>query len=1335
MRGRLLLACSFVLVVLVGFMAWSTDPVWSAKPESAEVKAFSRPEMHVTVANVPLKEVHSLLPNARQIEEFLQGQDPRTTVFVDPRSGIPSGIQMREPFIPGDGMGNHLGLEDLGRTLGGKVSEVTPEVVEKLLNRFVAKNHEALNVNLSQVGPAHAVKITDDLWHISAPQVVQGVPVRYARLVATLNHGNLVLFGAEMWGNSRVDTHPSLSASQALAAGFDHVGGRKSEDVIWKEPALEILPIAPQGRELPTAPGRRPGDGYDHWLVWSFGFSRGEDPARWQVEVDAHSGEVVGIADINYDAIRKITGNVFPMTNTEVCPSPDRCGTVQSAPMSFADYFNQNSFSNSAGLFDFTGNATSTLRSPYIRVTDGCGTISENSTGDIALGGFSGNHTCSVPGGHSTGDTSAARTAAYELNKLAEIARGWLPNNAWLQGQNGPQQVQTNRDTIIQPSPFLCQAFFDPSDGTVNTGKGGSFIDTSCCQDPDCQICGQCGATNCCPQCKTFECRNPGEIATILDHEWGHALDFNDGSPLYTPPGTTGNPRMSTPSEAYADITAALRTQTSCSGYGFKTAFSGDSEGCTLTSDGTGYNGNLASPGKPIHCLLECSGKRDLDYLKHVDQTPDTPQNFVCSGCGTAANGRPGPCGLEEHCEGAPIDQAAWDFAARDLQAGPFNYSKTKAFNVASKTHFQGSSFVQIWHTCSCAAGTSDGCGAGSGYLSWFAADDDNGNPFDGSPHMTALYAAFNRHNIACSSPTVQNSGCAGAPTTAPTLSATPGTNQVALSWTPDFAASKYFVYRTEGQAGCDMGRAVIGTPTTNSFTDTGVTDGRFYYYTVESVGTSDACSGPTSSCICATNPPSGIAEVCNGIDDNCNGQVDEGFDVDGDGYTTCGGDCNDNNPSVNPGQYEICDGLDNDCNGSVPPDEVDADVDGYRLCQNDCNDAIASIHPGATETCNNLDDNCNGLVDEGFDADFDGCTVCALPTADCNDNDARINCIENSTVNTSCFDQLDNDCDGVVDWDCSINVGTAANEVVQYGSVSPAQPAGLANMSASSVNNVYETISEVNVGGGQGRRLSVYWTFANPNLNNWWALRVEGFRATAGDSYTFSVAQRTQTGACGPSTGETYTTAFTVSKTTDDNLLQVYQIGPPNPGTLAFCVRVVDTIMSPDNSTDTLKLDKLYLMPILLDAKANSEPLPLIGTRLNGTSWLQTLSVDGVYEILQESTGDVLDNTWKFPSVPVGYSHTLHFEGFRTNNSDNFQFYYATPSLQDPNQPGTFQPISGAIVNTSVGGQISDWTFGPQSTTAPLYGTVWIKVLDTVPNSPTQDKLEVDYLAIRATP
>jgi hypothetical protein len=153
-----------------------------------------------------------------------------------------------------------------------------------------------------------------------------------------------------------------------------------------------------------------------------------------------------------------------------------------------------------------------------------------------------------------------------------------------------------------------------------------------------------------------------------------------------------------------------------------------------------------------------------------------------------------------------------------------------------------------------------------------------------------------------------------------------------------------------------------------------------------------------------------GATEICNGIDDNCDGGIDEGVsqtyyrDADGDGYgnpaistvscskpkgyVTNNTDCDDTRSSVHPGAAEVCDGLDNNCNGTIDEGTVmttwyrDADGDGYgnpllplQACakpvgyvtnSTDCNDASASVHPGAAEVCGNgIDDNCNGQVDE----------------------------------------------------------------------------------------------------------------------------------------------------------------------------------------------------------------------------------------------------------------------------------------------------------------------------------------------------------------------------------
>jgi hypothetical protein len=161
----------------------------------------------------------------------------------------------------------------------------------------------------------------------------------------------------------------------------------------------------------------------------------------------------------------------------------------------------------------------------------------------------------------------------------------------------------------------------------------------------------------------------------------------------------------------------------------------------------------------------------------------------------------------------------------------------------------------------------------------------------------------------------------------------------------------------------------------------------------------------------CADTDPSvftGAPEVCNGVDDDCDTTVDEGFDVDVDGWTTCAGDCDDGDAATYTGAPELCDGLDNDCDSTIPANEIDADTDGYRICANDCADGDPAVNPGAPEVCNSIDDDCDAAVDEGFDVDVDGYTTCA---GDCDDGAPLVYPGAPEVCNG-----VDDDCDTTVD-------------------------------------------------------------------------------------------------------------------------------------------------------------------------------------------------------------------------------------------------------------------------------------------------------------------------------
>jgi hypothetical protein len=171
-------------------------------------------------------------------------------------------------------------------------------------------------------------------------------------------------------------------------------------------------------------------------------------------------------------------------------------------------------------------------------------------------------------------------------------------------------------------------------------------------------------------------------------------------------------------------------------------------------------------------------------------------------------------------------------------------------------------------------------------------------------------------------------------------------------------------------------------------------------------------------------------------------------------GYVGNDSDCDDGDNTASPDATEVCDSVDNDCDGDVDEDDAadattyfsDADGDGYgdensesRACTlpsgtilvgGDCDDTDSSIHPAAAETCDGVDNNCDGDTDGSdsvgtstwyVDADGDGYgdpgsaqNACYQPTgyasnySDCDDGNYAVH----PAATEICGDFLDNNCD-----------------------------------------------------------------------------------------------------------------------------------------------------------------------------------------------------------------------------------------------------------------------------------------------------------------------------------
>jgi hypothetical protein len=487
-------------------------------------KIFRHSDLNIPNRLEPASRLSS--PIAQSAKEQLQGLDiAASRALFDRRAGrwatlLPAVRLLQRSDGPGAAWEN---LKGLPSPVGSTSIEA---VAWKAVESYLRDHLDQLRVDLSELDPA-VITVHDggDRIQVFAGRRVEGIPVRDNYLTAVIGHGNLILLGLRNWGDLTTGTRPSISKQKATAAVTTHLGSIEVDSL--RKPTELIL--------VPTAAGRDPsvvpfGAGYRYRLAWVVAPAIRGEPGRWEALVDAHTGELLSFVDTrSYASPRSVLGGVYPVSNDGTAPD----GVEQTGyPMPYTDVGSNDAllFTDGGGNHPVcvNGQLTTSLDGRFVRIDDFCGAINESSLADIDLGYGTGTD-CDVPnpGVSSPGNTHAARTVYFELNRIAEQARSHLPDNLWLRDQ----LTAAVNIPDLGTGELNCNAFWDEK--TVNFFTSGAAA-------------------------PGMVCSNTGELAGVVDHEWGHGLDDNDALPTISSPG-----------EGIADVYAALRLNDSCIARGF----------------------------------------------------------------------------------------------------------------------------------------------------------------------------------------------------------------------------------------------------------------------------------------------------------------------------------------------------------------------------------------------------------------------------------------------------------------------------------------------------------------------------------------------------------------------------------------------------------------------------------------------------------------------------------------------------------------------------------------------------------------------------------------------
>ncbi len=759
------------------------------------------------------------------------------------------------------------------RAWGGAVPWITAGAsdaqLEQVARSFIDANNGVLgvaNARLRFVPEAASPTRDGRVRYAAFDYVIDGVPVESGRLIFAVNNGNMIYWHSANIADVPAVTSPAISVAQALGSALSYAGVAQSQATVVREPTLKLLPRNGLVGSL-----------LGYQLIYETAFRLSGGRATWGVWVDALSGQVVAFGDTNRYAecpprnasSGKVTGGIRPaqFTDAEVVRSFPFVAVEGDAPVT----------TTRNGSFDFAGGTLSTgLNGTFFDTNcsdciksesdpqSGFQPFVSSSDGKLALG-TGGRDVVSGPGiptvsyGNGT-STPADRTAFFHTNVARGIATKWL-DFPWLQ----------TKVTVNVNINDVCNAFWDGT--ALNFFKSGQFASSS----------------------GLLDCKNTGEIRDVMQHEWGHGLDENDGD---EPGYALGIGDFAT-GEAAADHIALFVDHDSCIGQSFYNRFSGpflaDPDAATIaTCDGVrnidelrATRGNLSAtnvtqkcPGPPIvtgnplqalyvgplfregHCEGEIWGQTDY----HLAQTLITGRSY-----GTAtldAN--------KQHTTyaGDPLPNAA------DGSPNP-GMDRDAAWNLLERLYFESRPLVASY------APSRYQAQGGSAYDGLLVVDDEGDGLFNGTPHAAYINDAYVHHGIeewgvpggVPSGVDAKDCDAPASPgvTLAQGIDGATGLPAVTVSWTSVAGAAAYSVLRNErrNDVFLELARVTSG----NSFVDAGVDNGVTYNYRVQAISGSAcyAASGGSVKSISVNLPIAAAGSV--GITDTPGGNGDHALD------------------------------------------------------------------------------------------------------------------------------------------------------------------------------------------------------------------------------------------------------------------------------------------------------------------------------------------------------------------------------------------------------------------------------------------------------------------------